>query len=256
MDAVATFPIAPRSRFRGHEHPSVHVCAVLDGGFVERDGRGWRDVGAGWVRVSAGARHDIDFGPSGARCLVLEADPGTAAPRLQSLPRPLFLETDSWLGQVLQHIDGTASQRDPEGAIALDSLAAELLAQLERRLDGRRSPPPPWLRRVCELVHDLRGMVTVAALARAAGVHRVHLARTFRDHFGVPVTAYARRVRLDYAQRLLVTSATPLAQVAARAGFADQSHLTRVMRATLGVTPGAVRGGRLHPFKTAPGGVL
>jgi AraC family transcriptional regulator len=90
--------------------------------------------------------------------------------------------------------------------------------------------------------------VPVAVLAREAGVHRVHLARTFRDHFGVPITEYARQLRLQAAGRLLADD-LPLAGVAARAGFADQSHLTRVMHEAWGITPGALRR-TLHPFKT------
>jgi AraC family transcriptional regulator len=251
MDALATFPIAPGSRFRHHAHDSVHVCVVLDGGFLERDGHGWRPVGPGWLRVSAAARHDIDFGPAGARCLVLETHRQRAPDLLSRLPRPRFLQPDIWLAQVARRIATVAERTDPARNIALDGLGVELLAQIDRRLDGRCTPPPPWLARVRERIRDLRGVVTVLELAREAGVHRVHLARTFREHTGVAVTDYARRVRLEVAQRLLVTSPVPIAQVAARAGFADQSHLTRVMRATLGTTPGAARHTTLHPFKTS-----
>ncbi len=95
-------------------------------------------------------------------------------------------------------------------------------------------------------------MVDVADLAREAGVHRVHLARAFRDHFGESVTLFARRVRLEAAQRLIAAGGISLAQAAARAGFADQSHLTRVMRAALGLTPGRMRA-TLPPFKTQGG---
>jgi len=254
MEALATFPIAPRTRFRDHEHPAVHACLVLDGGFQERDGAGWRDVGPGCVRVSAAARHDIDFGPSGARCLLLELAPDSDAPTdaLRRLARPRFLAADPWLVRLAGRIDGAVTLVDPARAIVLDGLATELLAQLERRLKGRRSSPPPWLDRVRHHVEDVRGSVTVAALAREAGVHRVHMARVFREHVGVPVTEYARRVRLAVAQRLLASSALPLSRVAARAGFADQSHLTRTMRAMTGTTPGAARRAALHPFKTAP----
>lgn len=252
MDSLARFGIDPLTRLRAHEHPSLHVCVVLDGGFLEREGGAWRDVGPGTVRVSGAARHDIDFGPTGARCLVLEAGPGTGA-ALAALSRPRFLSADGWLATVIRRIDAAAARPDPAQAVVLDGLSAELLAQLERSLDGRRAPPPPWLWRARELLEDLRGSVTVSALAREAGVHRVHLARRFREHFGVPVTQYARRLRLETAQRMLATTTAPLAQVAARAGYADQSHLTRAMRATLGTTPGRVRRSMLHPFKTADG---
>ena len=252
MDILAQFGVDPCTRLRAHEHPSVHVCVVLGGGFVEREADGWRDVGPGTLRVSGAARHDIDFGPAGARCLVLEAGPGDGAAALAELPRARFLAADGWIAQVIRRIEAADRPDDPSRAVVLDGLSTELLAQLERRLGGRRDPPPPWLRRVRELVEDLRGNVSVAGLAREAGVHRVQLARQFRAHLGVPVTEYARRVRVETAHRLLLTTDAPLAQVAASAGFADQAHLTRVLRAMLGDTPGGIRRTALHRFKTAP----
>jgi AraC-like DNA-binding protein len=63
----------------------------------------------------------------------------------------------------------------------------------------------------------------------------------FRRYFGVSAGEFVQRLRLRDAVRELVLG-TPIATAAARAGFSDQSHLTRVMRDTLGIMPGrAVR---------------
>ena len=244
MEAVDAFAIQAGTRFRRHGHDSVHVCAVLAGGFVEREPGGWRDVGPGTVRVSGAARHDVDFGPAGARCLLLELDDAA----LGAVAVPRFLPADGFLTALARRIDAAVSTDDSELAFDVPGLTAEFLAQIARRLSGRVSPPPPWLNRVRGLLHDTGGAVPVTDLAREAGVHRVHLARTFRDHVGVPVTEYARRLRLESARRLLAEG-IPLARVAARSGFADQSHLTRVMRSTWGVTPAGLRR-TLHPYKT------
>jgi AraC family transcriptional regulator len=244
MDIVDTFAIPAGTRFRRHEHGGVHVCVVLEGGFVEREASGWRDVAPGTVRVSGAARHDCDFGPAGARCLLLELDD---APLEVDAPR--YLAGDRLLAGLARRLDAVGSEADPARSFDLPGLTAEFLAQIARRLGGRIGPPPPWLGRVRDRLHDSAGSVPVALLAREAGVHRVHLARTFRDHVGVPITAYARQIRLQAARRLLAADELPLAGVAARAGFADQSHLTRVMHEAWGTTPGALRR-TLHPFKT------
>lgn len=250
MHPLLAFPVPPATRFRAHAHDGVHVCVPLTGGFSEFDGHAWRDVPAGTLRVSAAARHDIDFGRAGARCLLLTLEPGLALPAFERLARPRFLRPDPWLGQLTARLD-RATQGGPASSVALlDSLATELLAQLERRLDGREGPPPPWLRRVHELLEDTAGRVSVAALAREAGVHRVHLARAFRAHCGLAVTERARALRLAHAERLLRATAAPLAEVAYRAGYADQSHLTRAVRGAFGATPLALRRGTLPPFKT------
>jgi AraC family transcriptional regulator len=57
-------------------------------------------------------------------------------------------------------------------------------------------------------------------------------------------------LRLLHAVRLLEESEMPLVEVAADAGFADQSHLTRNLKRRIHATPGAVRSNALHRFKT------
>lgn len=208
---------------RRHEHDGPHLCAILGGGFLERDQDGWRDVGAGSVRVSGGARHDIDAGPAGARCLVLTGELIEGTPGVSRFTRPAFLPPDPWLGLVLGRLDRLVTTDDPARPVTLDGLLTELLAAVSRRVDGRSTPPPPWLLRAREQLTDLAGRITVAALAREAGVHRVVLARAFRDHFGEPVSVTARRLRIETARWVW----------------------------SLGVTPGAFRRARLPLFKTS-----
>lgn len=248
--SYAVFTMPAGTRFRRHEHAGFHACAVLSGGFVERQGRSWVEVPPGTIRISDSARHDIDFSPAGARCLVLHApDPGDA-----DWPANLrFLPPGPWNAGLLTNLDlALASEAGP---LVREDLAIELLAQIARRLRGRNGPPPSWLGRVRERIHDAPGPLSVSGLASGVGIHRVYLARAFREHCGVSVTAYMRRVRLDRAWRLLAHGPLPLTDVAAAVGFSDQSHMTRALRSAIGATPGAVRRG-LHPFKTesrAPG---
>ena len=72
-------------------------------------------------------------------------------------------------------------------------------------------------------------------------MHRVHVARTFRDHYGMSVTAYARKLRVHAALTMLATSTMPLSRLALESGYADQSHFTREIRAAVGATPRVVR---------------
>src|SRR5688500_8672635 len=135
MDSMASFRVPGATRLRAHGHESLHVCVPLEGGFSQRDGRTWRDVAANTVRVSAAATHDIDFSGGDARCLVLEAEPETDAPLLQALPRARFIQPDPWLLTIVRRIDVASAPQTTDSAntIVLDSLATELLAQLERR---------------------------------------------------------------------------------------------------------------------------
>jgi AraC family transcriptional regulator len=245
MTFAEAFDVPGSTRFRNHEHDTAHICVVLGGGFMEREKSGWRDVSPGTVRVSAAASHDIDFSGNGATCLVLES----ISNHLVATVAPRFIENDTRLMALACGIDRASKSSDALRLTRKDDLTTEFLAQVDRRLRGRVSPPPPWLERIREMVHDGTRAASVAELAREAGVHRVHVARSFRDHYGISVSSYARRVRVQGALHLLATSTLSLSQLALQAGFADQSHLTREVRALIGQTPGALRS-RLHRFKT------
>jgi AraC family transcriptional regulator len=238
----AVFAIPSDTRFRGHEHPGLHLCAVVSGGFVEKSGRGWVDVGPGTVRISSAARHDIDFSPAGAQCLVML--PGLP---LSGLDAPRFLSPDPWMSRL---VGALANRMEAASPLEIDEAADEFLAQIQRRLEGRSAAPPPWLQQLRERIDDGEA-TSVGELAIEYGVHRVHLARAFRDHYGTSLSRHLQRARLVRARRLLAATDLTLADVAATAGFADQSHLTRSVRSALGTTPAALRR-TLHPFKTAP----
>ncbi len=108
---------------------------------------------------------------------------------------------------------------------------------------GRKlSPLPPWLERAKrEIERSFGERVSVANLAVRLGVHPDYLSRAFRERYGMTIGVYVKRLRVDLAARLLADSAGSIADIAAAAGFADQSHLNKVFRTVLGVSPGKYR---------------
>jgi AraC-like DNA-binding protein len=80
--------------------------------------------------------------------------------------------------------------------------------------------------------------VSLTELAGVAGLSRFELIRRFRAQNGLTPHAYQRDLRIDRA-RAMMGDGEPLAAVAAACGFADQPHLSRVFKRSVGVTPGA-----------------
>jgi AraC family transcriptional regulator len=121
----------------------------------------------------------------------------------------------------------------------------QLVAALEHLLGPdvpSRGHPPAWLRRSREILEDASpGAPGLSELAELVGVHRVHLAQSFRRFYGSSVGEYARMLRLRRAQREIANSERPLGEIALRAGFYDQSHLNRRFRRAMGMTPGRFR---------------
>jgi len=102
--------------------------------------------------------------------------------------------------------------------------------------------PPAWVKRLRQELEDLPlAKVSVAERARAAGAHPAQASRLFRRCFGVSITEHAHSQSIRRAVEPLACSDMPLSEVALKAGFYDQSHMTRVFRRILGRTPGAQR---------------
>ena len=87
--------------------------------------------------------------------------------------------------------------------------------------------------------------LTLVELAEVAGISRSHLTRLFGAAFHVPPHVYLNAVRIAHAQNLIALG-IPLASVAVDCGFADQSHLTRRFKGSVGVAPADWRRMRGH----------
>jgi AraC-like DNA-binding protein len=80
-------------------------------------------------------------------------------------------------------------------------------------------------------------VVRLDELEVATGRDRWSLSHDFRSFYGTSPYRYLTMRRLDTARRMLLAGAS-LADAAAAAGFADQSHMTRHFSTTFGLTPG------------------
>jgi AraC family transcriptional regulator len=142
------------------------------------------------------------------------------------------------------------------GALAAESLANVLAVDLLRHVLAPRRPqrgpdgalPRGRLRAVVEYVEGhLDAGPTLGQMAAVAGLSAYHFARQFKAATGLPPYQYVIARRVERAKQLLQGDDLTLAEVAARAGFADQSQLTRHFKRLVGVTPGQFR----KPARTA-----
>jgi AraC family transcriptional regulator len=57
----------------------------------------------------------------------------------------------------------------------------------------------------------------------------------------ITFAGYVRHVRIEFARRELAASGAPLGDIAAAAGFCDQSHFSRLFKRYTGQTPAEYR---------------
>ena len=197
----------------------------------------------GSVRLSPdGAEHDIDAGERGARLLIIHPEKGESLDSWSDLFGKTDIVNRPELESVRTRINRSLSDRAPS-PLVLEELVDELFASVRQsRLRNQPVDPPVWLWQVRMAIHDRFPAVPSAEeLARAAGVHRVHLSRSFQEFFDCSLTAYILRRRLNLGWRLLEDPNRDLAQVSLESGFADQSHFTRVFSRNFAVSPGKFR---------------
>lgn len=126
-------------------------------------------------------------------------------------------------------------------------LETALLRKMEARRNGTSSLDVAGL---AALALQRGGLVSVDGLAEAAGVSRQHLTRVFREDVGVTPKLYCRLARFHAALAYVGRGrGLDWAEIAAEAGYADQSHMIAEFREFSGRTPGAfLRERTFHPF--------
>ncbi|HEX9033999.1 MAG TPA: AraC family transcriptional regulator [Streptosporangiaceae bacterium] len=116
------------------------------------------------------------------------------------------------------------------------------IADALRSLSGQPSGSPAGIDiKAVGLVRDYltehaREQIPASTLEVVAGTDRFTIARHFRRAFGTSPDRYRTMRRVALA-RAAIERGLPLAQVAAEAGFADQSHMTRQFKRAYGLTP-------------------
>ena len=124
----------------------------------------------------------------------------------------------------------------------IEGIVLEMLADLAPAGRAASREHPSWLPTVLDLIRSERpSRLSLRGIAREVRLHPVYLSRSFRERTGRSVSECLTGARIRFALRKLASPETPLAEIALDAGFADQSHFTKVFRRETGMTPGAFR---------------
>lgn len=232
-----------------HEHPRRSLVLVLNGGFRERIGREEVEVGNGALYLRPASLHHAHvFGDEATRCLTIElvSRPDIEVAAHAQAQYPIVLRAGN-CGRIGRRIARLSWDQQAANRLRLESLLLELLACLASRDGAQSAEPPEWLRQVHDQLREsFRDPPSIVELAAMAGVHQSHLLRRFRRHYGLSPAGIVRRWKAERARELLAIPGATLSAVAFEAGFADQSHMGRVLRQVYGTTPGRLqRAGRV-----------
>ncbi len=233
----------PGARYHRHSHEYGYICFVLCGGFSERVGRATIEVESTTVVVMPrGQAHENRIGPHSTRSLVIAHDPeherlsptwAHIGNHPQWITRGAPLHLLFRIYRSFEMLGGTES-------FTVEELLFELLDAIDERIS--LTAESESLTPVIEFLHEgFCSSVDLQGLAELVDWDPAYLCRAFRRRFGCTIGQYVRELRARKAIHLAALTEIPLSDIAAACGFADQSHMTRIVTALIGMPPATYR---------------
>lgn len=236
---LADVAYPPRLCQLRHTHKLASFSFVLSGSYLEKfNRRAFTRKSATVVLHPPEESHAVDF-ETNVRIFGVEFDFRRLAVIREHCavldePASLQTETINFLGRKIYR---EFQKPDAFSALAIEGLILEILAEAARSKTNEKSLPR-WLAQTRDFLHaNFADSLAVEDIARIAGVHPVHLSRVFRQKFGCTIGEYIRKLRVEYADRQISMTETPLSEIALAAGFSDQSHLNKTFKSVFGRTP-------------------
>jgi len=236
----------PGAELPRHHHAGATLSLMLEGGQRETVGLRHYDCPSHSAVLKGGAiEHANTIGPRITRGLFVELSGEAEAALCEARGTPLgaICVSDGTTRHLVRRIGQELRLRQPGTPLVVEGLLFELLGLLVRKRDLQQTHNgDARLRRALDYLEaNYRRRLSVAEVAAQAGIHPSYLAELFRARHATSVGEWVRNRRLEFARDALRNPAMPISCIAAKAGFADQSHLTRLFRVRFGLTPAEYR---------------
>jgi AraC-like DNA-binding protein len=252
LDGVQAVVARTRHVFPRHWHEQYGVGLIVEGAHKSFSGRGMVEaINGDMITVNPFEVHDgAPIGDLGRAWRILYLDPAIvvdAAADIREGDRgtPEFSRPalrDPGVARLFAALFAAMTgPSDCATTLRNDELLLALLSRLLEAADAdAKAALPPAVKRVRNRIDAQPAEpVTLAELARECGLSRFQVLRGFVRAVGLTPHGYLMQRRADLARRL-VLGGTGLAEAAAEAGFADQSHMTRTFVRKYGLSPGAL----------------
>ena len=228
-----------------HVHEFPLFCVVLDGSYEEiHAGRTHECTSSTVLFHAANEEHLERFGGAGGRSLIVELEPDWYN-RIREVAPP-GVATSACDGGSLRAAGARLYREflsgDDASRLIIEGILLEISGEFLRLRRKAGTRPPHWLEDARDYIRaNFAQRITLESIGKAANAHPVHVAQTFRRFHDCTIGDYLRRLRLEFACRELISSETPLGEIAIQAGFSDPSHFQRTFKREIGISPSQYR---------------
>jgi AraC-like DNA-binding protein len=242
---ITAMELMSNHSFPRHTHDEYGIGVILSGAQ-----RSWSGVGpvesvpGDVISVNPGELHDgHPVNGAARRWRIIYFDPAALtrhfvpdAAREIEFVSPNLRDCDlgGWVNLLFNRLS------DGVGQLGVEEIVIHLVRRLtpQRRPEGDARKYSTPVRKARERIDDdPSSQISLTELAALSGISRYQIVRAFARELGVTPYAYVIQSRVRLARQLLMNGDT-LADTALRAGFADQSHLTRAFARQFGIPPG------------------
>jgi AraC-like DNA-binding protein len=122
-----------------------------------------------------------------------------------------------------------------------DSYLALFFQEYRRSVQLQQTADPLAQVALDYMTAHLSEPISLETLAAVAALSKHHFLRRYQRARGLTPTQELRRLRVEQARQLLITTALPIKEIPERVGLANEYHMSRLFRRLLGTTPGFYR---------------
>ncbi|AVK49312.1 AraC family transcriptional regulator [Clostridium sp. MF28] len=98
------------------------------------------------------------------------------------------------------------------------------------------------INRILKHLHlNIESQISLKKLSGELNLSEGYISDCFKKHMGMTIMKYAKKIRIDRAKVLLVTTTSSILEIGLTLGFHDQSHFHKVFKSFTGVSPSEYR---------------
>ena len=102
------------------------------------------------------------------------------------------------------------------------------------------------MNRILRYLHlNIESKMSLKKLSNDLNLSAGYISTCFKKHMGMTIMSYAKKIRIDRAKVLLLTSTESILEIGLTLGFHDQSHFSKVFKEYTNMTPSQYRNNNL-----------
>jgi len=129
---------------------------------------------------------------------------------------------------------------DDQSDLCIEATVLGILSSL--KYDKTENKRPSWITQLYELLHDeCNRNWSLTSLSEKLKIHPVTISKYFPKYFQTTIGDYIRKIRTEKSLTDLCKKSVAIEDIAAKYGFVDNAHFTRIFKKHTGITPSQYR---------------